>query len=140
MVVYGSTSSRGYAHLHNQFRDLVKEQYPDCQGFITGGKRYDPLPNNCSRDIQVVNFEPDFRKYPKNRFGFRAFYVRNKQIAYVCDRLIALWDGESRGTKMTIDLARKFGKQVDIWTLKDGSFVPYIEPQQTLDNYKGRCF
>ena len=134
VVKYGCSSSRAYHHMHTEFRAFIKAQYPDCTCFITGGKRYDPLPNNCGREFEVANFSPDFRKYPKNKFGFRAFYIRNKQIAYVCDTLIALWDGKSRGTKMTIDLARKFGKQVDIWTLKDGAFVPYVPAQRTLDD------
>jgi hypothetical protein len=34
------------------------------------------------------------------------------QIAETCDILVAVWDGESKGTKHTITYARKQGKRV----------------------------
>ena len=40
---------------------------------------------------------------------------RNKQIVDNCDCLLALWDGVSRGTKYTIDLAISKGKLVKIY-------------------------
>ena len=40
---------------------------------------------------------------------------RNKLIVDNCDCLLALWDGASRGTKYTIDLAVRKGKPVKIY-------------------------
>lgn len=122
---YGCCSSRAYHGMRSEFKELIDTEYPDIKVFVTGGRRYDPLPNTYSREVEVLNFSPDFRKYPKGRVGFRAFYVRNKQIAYVSDVLIALWDGKSKGTKMTIDLARGFGKEVHVytWSIEEQKFT-----------------
>ena len=38
-------------------------------------------------------------------FGKAAGYVRNKEMAEYADALIALWDGESKGTGHMIDIA-----------------------------------
>ncbi len=46
--------------------------------------------------------------------GKSAGYKRNAEMAAYADGLIALWDGESKGTKHMIDLARKAGLQVYI--------------------------
>lgn len=47
--------------------------------------------------------------------GKRAGIVRNLKMAEMADGLIALWDGESRGTKHMIDSMKKLGKKVWIW-------------------------
>lgn len=39
---------------------------------------------------------------------------RNEIIATECDILLAFWDGASRGTKYTIEYARKKGKKVTV--------------------------
>jgi len=48
-----------------------------------------------------------------------AYYLhRNAEMVGVCDEVIAFWDGESRGTKFTIDYAEARGKLVTVY-LKD---------------------
>lgn len=46
--------------------------------------------------------------------GKKAGYVRNEFMAKNADALIALWDGQSKGTKHMIDVAKKAGLQVFI--------------------------
>lgn len=50
-----------------------------------------------------------------DNLGKRAGYVRNAQMAEYGDALIALWDGESKGTKHMIDLAYKAGIEVFVY-------------------------
>lgn len=51
-----------------------------------------------------------------DRHGKRAGYVRNQEMLDTgVDRVIAFWDGESKGTKMMIDLAKKAGVPVSIY-------------------------
>jgi len=50
-----------------------------------------------------------------DRYGKSAGYIRNDAIVKESDVLIALWDGESRGTQNTIDTAKKFGKEIHIF-------------------------
>ncbi len=46
--------------------------------------------------------------------GKRAGYVRNTDIVKNSDMIIAFWDGNSKGTKHTIGLAQKMGKECKI--------------------------
>jgi len=46
--------------------------------------------------------------------GPAAGFVRNKQIIDAADTVLAFWDGKSKGTKNSIDLARASGKQLFI--------------------------
>lgn len=46
--------------------------------------------------------------------GKRAGYLRNALMASMADALIALWDGESRGTQHMINLARRSGLRVHV--------------------------
>lgn len=46
--------------------------------------------------------------------GKRAPLARNEIIVKFCDKVLAFWDGKSRGTKYTIDYARSLNKEVQI--------------------------
>lgn len=48
------------------------------------------------------------KRFPANwdKYGKSAGYRRNEDMAKYADALIAFWDGESRGTKHMIDLAK----------------------------------
>jgi hypothetical protein len=53
--------------------------------------------------------------FPKwNQFGRGAGFMRNKLIVDRCDKVVAFWDGESKGTKSTIELAERQGKPVEV--------------------------
>jgi hypothetical protein len=49
-------------------------------------------------------------KYPANwnKYGKRAGYVRNEEMAANADGLIAIWDGVSKGTEHMINIAKRF--------------------------------
>ena len=49
-----------------------------------------------------------------DKFGKSAGYKRNIDIVNYCDEVIAFWDGKSKGTKHTIDIATKAGKKVTV--------------------------
>ena len=58
----------------------------------------------------------DIKQFPANwdKYGKRAGYLRNDDMAQYADWLIAFWDGTSKGTKHMIDLANKRGIKVEI--------------------------
>lgn len=62
-----------------------------------------------ARNIETKVYKADWKKY-----GNRAGFLRNKKIVKNCDVVVAFWDGESKGTKITIDLAKEAGKKVYI--------------------------
>lgn len=59
-------------------------------------------------DIKVI--KPEWEKY-----GKKAGFLRNALIIKEAQMIIAFWDGKSKGTKHSIDLAIKEGKPIDIY-------------------------
>lgn len=79
---------------------------------ISGGaKGADTLAKNYAEVVNVpfLEFLADWDKYGKS-----AGYKRNVQIVDACDKLVAFWDGHSKGTKHSIDLAEKAGKLLKV--------------------------
>ena len=62
------------------------------------------------RRISKSIIRPEYDKY-----GKRAPLIRNKEIVKRAELVIAFWDGKSRGTKFTIDYAKKLNKEVKIY-------------------------
>ena len=60
-------------------------------------------------EIPVKRFPADWDKN-----GKAAGPIRNRQMAAYADSLVAVWDGQSRGTKNMIDEAKKRGLKVHI--------------------------
>lgn len=79
---------------------------------VTGGARgVDSVAEYAAkqRGIKTEVYVPAWNVYGKSA-GFR----RNAEIVAACDRVVAFWDGVSRGTQHTIHLARTAGKPVKI--------------------------
>jgi len=76
-----------------------------------GAKGADTLAREFAEknDIKLTEFKPDYEQY-----GRGAPIRRNKKIVEYSDQIIAFWDGESRGTKNTIDIAEKQDKPIII--------------------------
>jgi len=64
-------------------------------------------------DIPVKRFPADWDKH-----GRSAGYLRNEEMANHADALVAVWDGSSRGTKHMIDIARRKGLEVFVYTFR----------------------
>lgn len=60
--------------------------------------------------IKIQIFYPDWAKY-----GQSAGFIRNEDIIKSADIVLAFWDGTSKGTKSSIDLAIKHKKAMDIY-------------------------
>ena len=54
----------------------------------------------------------DYIEFPAkwDKYGKSAGFKRNQQIVDACDMVLAFWDGVSKGTKHTIELARRAKK------------------------------
>jgi predicted Rossmann fold nucleotide-binding protein DprA/Smf involved in DNA uptake len=73
-------------------------------------KIYLPDWDNLAHPDAVIKTRPDGTKYDA-----KAGYRRNKLIVDEADVVVAFWDGKSKGTKHSIDLAIEAGKPVDIY-------------------------
>lgn len=103
---------------------MIKEFAGKCNEdmFISGGATgadsvselcIDDFNENFNAQIKKKIFKPDWDKY-----GKRAGAIRNQKIVDEADKVIAFWDGQSKGTKITIDMAKKKGIPVDIYIRK----------------------
>ena len=66
-------------------------------------------------NIPVSVIVPDYKKFEK-----LAPILRNKRIVDLCDSLVAVWDGVSKGTKTAINFAISAKKPVIIFIVRDG--------------------
>jgi hypothetical protein len=82
-----------------------------------GAKGADQLGESyaAQEGLPVKRFLPDWKRYRK-----RAGILRNQQMADYADALIALWDGESRGTKHMIEEALQRNLKVYVYRV-DGA-------------------
>ena len=106
IAVVGSRSFENYELLEQTLDEYqIKE-------IVSGGaKGADTLAEwyAKNKNIPTKVFLPEYEK-----FGRSAPIKRNQQIIEASDQVIAFWDGKSRGTKSTIDLAKKKGIDVII--------------------------
>lgn len=87
-----------------QKQEVVEIVTGACKGADILGQRY-----GDERGFPVVNFPAEWDVYGKGA-GFK----RNSLMANYATHLVAFWNGESKGTKMMIDLAKSKGLNVRI--------------------------
>ena len=77
--------------------------------------------DTCAREyaqaigLKLTEFLPDYGRYKR-----AAPLVRNRAIVEAADLVVALYDGQSRGTLHTINCAKKFGKPVEVIIITPG--------------------
>ncbi len=112
-IIAGSRSITNYQILLKALKNyklpITQIVSGHAQGVDSLGERYAEENN-----IPLAIFEADWDK-----FGKRAGYLRNTQMADYANALIALWDGESKGTKHMIDIATAKGLEIYIYDIND---------------------
>jgi len=68
---------------------------------------------SIENDIPLVKMPAEW-----NIHGKPAGYIRNVDMANHADALVAIWDGESKGTKHMINIANDKGLKVFVYNLK----------------------
>lgn len=112
VAVIGSRSFDKYSICEKELDALLPKETTH---IVSGGARgADQMAEKYATrhllDIEI--YYPDWNKH-----GKAAGFIRNKQIVEASDMVIAFWDGSSKGTKSSIDYARKFNKPVSIVTI-----------------------
>lgn len=111
IAVIGSRGFSDYSFLKEKLDELHSQI--NISLIVSGGARgADTLGEQYAKDseIKTLIFPADWKKY-----GKRAGYIRNYDIIKNCDIVVAFWDGESRGTKHSLDLARKQEKEIRLF-------------------------
>lgn len=96
--------------------DISKFIPEDTTEIISGGaKGIDTLAEIYAdqHGIPKTIIKPEY-----NRYGRGAPLKRNETIVSLADLVIAIWDGKSKGTKFTVEYARKLRKSVKIQVLE----------------------
>lgn len=104
--------SRGFKNINHVFMAVANSEFEVTQVVSGCAEGIDKLGEEYAAfmKIPVQKFPADWETYGKS-----AGYIRNKQMAENADALIAIWDGESKGTKHMIDIAEAKGLKVFVF-------------------------
>lgn len=111
LAIVGSRGFQDYRYL-KQCLSTIENNYEIVEIVSGGARGADTLGERYAHEkgIPTNIFPADWDRYGRSA-GFR----RNITIVENADAVAAFWDGQSRGTASTIDLARKAGKQLYIF-------------------------
>ena len=107
LAIVGSRSFNNY----NLLKDTINK-YDNIKLIISGGAiGADKLAEQYAKEynIETKIYLPDWNKY-----GKKAGPIRNELIIKDCDIVIAFWDGESRGTLSSINIAKTLNKKLEL--------------------------
>ena len=99
--------SRGLKHI-----DVAPFVPEDTTLIISGGANGIDMEAEKYADrkrLSKIILRPEYSK-----FGKAAPLKRNETMVEMCDSVLAIWDGQSKGTLYTINYAKKSGKPVKI--------------------------
>jgi hypothetical protein len=110
VIIAGSRTFNNYSLLKDKCNKILSSQ-PNIEIVSGTAKGADKL----GEKYAIENNIP-LKQFPANwdKYGKKAGYKRNEEMATYSDGLIAFWDNESPGTKHMIDLAMKYGLKVRI--------------------------
>lgn len=108
--IVGSRDFTDYEKMKEEFLKLYNPEEIECI-FSGGARGADSLAKKLANElnIEIVEILPDWDK-----FGKSAGYIRNQVIVASSDELLAFWDGRSRGTNHSLDLAGKKAMPIHI--------------------------
>lgn len=109
VIIAGGRSFKDYGMMKSYCDKIIGDKIVEvvsgrCRGADLLGERY-----ALEMGFSVTRFPANWKK-----FGKRAGYIRNEEMAKYADGLICFWDGVSPGTKHMIDLANNHGLKVRI--------------------------
>ena len=119
LIIAGSRSITDYTALQYAIAQTdfsISEVVSGCaRGVDTLGERW-----AIEHSIQTHKFPADW-----GRFGQAAGLYRNWEMAEYADGLLALWEGESRGTLHMIDCMRRLGKPYEVYIAPNWEKLPH---------------
>ena len=108
---YAIIGSRNFND-YNRLKSTLDHELPRIDLIISGGASgADTLAEKWADENNIPSriFHAEWEKYGKS-----AGFIRNRLIIDLADKVIAFWDGKSKGTANSISLAKKKNKKVSI--------------------------
>jgi len=105
--------------------DAIEASGFDVTEVISGGARgVDSLGEEWAkaRGIKVSRFPADWKTY-----GRGAGMIRNSLMLEEAEAVVAVWDGESRGTLDMMRKTKKAGKPLFVWSPRRQLYLEWIE-------------
>ncbi len=112
--------SRGYLHYYRVLNFMFNHLPDKCEIVSGGAVGIDSAAKHGARvlSLEYTEFLPQYMIH-----GRKAPLLRNISIAKYCDRMVAFWDEESRGTKHSLAIAKSLGRPFivinssgDVWS------------------------
>lgn len=111
VIIAGSRSFANYEMLKANMNRLLQNISDEISIVCGTARGADSLGEKYAKEngFHVAYFPADWERH-----GKAAGYIRNREMAQNADALVAFWDGESRGTKSMIDLAKEYDLAVRV--------------------------
>lgn len=111
LIIAGGRDFDDYDLLEKECGNLLEDLDQPVEIVCGKAKGADSLGEQYAEEneLDIKSFYPDWKKY-----GRAAGPVRNKEMAKYATHLLAFWNGESRGTKSMINLAKQQGLEVKV--------------------------
>jgi hypothetical protein len=113
VIIAGKRDFNDYEAV-KQTADFLLSNQTEVEIVSGGAKGADALGEQYAKEkgYKLTPFPADWNKH-----GKKAGPIRNEQMAKYADALIAFWDGESKGTKNMIDLAKQYNLKYHIYKI-----------------------
>lgn len=119
IAIVGSRKITDEAKVFQVIHQFMRDHTHGNVVIISGGASgIDSIARSYAKHVgyDFIVFNPLHALDEKTSYSPKYFFIRNKQIVQNCDKVLAIWDGESAGTKHTIDYARSLGIPVMVIT------------------------
>lgn len=121
IVIFGSRNFNNYFLLKNTIEETEAFKQNQITAIISGAaKGADKLGERWAIETNtpIISMPAEWDKY-----GKRAGYLRNKQMAQKADAAIGFWDGKSVGTRHMINICKNLNLPIIIYREDLNTFI-----------------
>jgi hypothetical protein len=111
VAVVGSRDFADRGAVERRIAELHIEWHPDLTVISGGARGVDTWAREkcAASKISYTEYPADWATH-----GTPAGFIRNEEMVKAADMVVAFWDGTSKGTKLTIDLALRHRKTLEV--------------------------
>ncbi len=118
LLVVGSRSITDYVFVKEKLNAIRAEKFPDYTIIVVSGGAIgvDSMAEKWAKDL---GFDTVIMKAEWNKYGKSAGHIRNGEMhRFISTKpyryVVAFWDGKSKGTAHSFDLAKKYNNDIEL--------------------------